>query len=160
MPRDTKVVDVFLSSPGDLNDERSFILELGREWNSLHGRKRLVHLNILTWEDVVVPAISDRSQSVINEQIGDDYDVYLGMMWSKLGSSTGIADSGTVEEFDRALDRYRGGETIRLAMLFKTADVPMAILNGEQYDKVEKFQKRYADEAACIENLLALKICA
>jgi hypothetical protein len=83
---------------------------------------------------------------VINEQVGDDYDVYLGMMWSKLGSPTGEAESGTVEEFDRALDRYRRGEGIRLAMVFKTAPIPTSILSGEQFEKVKAFKQRFADE--------------
>jgi uncharacterized protein DUF4062 len=146
MPRQSAVFDVFLSSPGDLETERDFIVAASQEWNLLRSRDTGCYINIITWEDTIAPSLSDRPQQVINDQVGDDYDIYLGMMWSRLGSPTGEADSGTVEEFDRALDRYRAGEGIRLAMLFKTAPIPTHILNGEQFDKVTAFKLRFAGE--------------
>jgi hypothetical protein len=146
VPRQSAVFDIFLSSPSDLEPERDFIVAASQEWNLLRSRDTGCHINIITWEDTIAPSLSGRPQEVINEQVGDDYDVYLGMMWSKLGSPTGEAESGTVEEFDRALDRYRSGEGVRLAMLFKTAPIPTTILNGEQFDKVTTFKRRFADE--------------
>jgi hypothetical protein len=146
MPRHSVVVDVFLSSPNDVDAERDFIVAVAQEWNLLRSRDTGCHVNVITWEDIIAPALSDRPQSVINEQIGNNYDVYLGLMWSKLGSPTGAAESGTVEEFDRALDRFRGGESIRLAMLFKTSPIPTHILNGAQFDKVSAFKQRFAHE--------------
>lgn len=145
MARDAKIVDVFLSSPNDVNEERLLVVSAAREWNSLHSRKRSVHLNILTWEDAVAPAVENRSQEAINKQIGNDYDVYLGVMWSRFGSATGASDSGTVEEYELALSRYRGGENLRLAMLFKTSDIPTSVLDGSQYSKVQGFKKIYSD---------------
>ena len=114
MPRQSTVLDVFLSSPNDLDPERDFIVSVAQEWNLLRSRSTGCYINLITWQDTIAPALSSRPQQVINDQVGDDYDVYLGMMWSKLGSPTGEAESGTVEEFDRALDRYRRGEGIRL----------------------------------------------
>jgi hypothetical protein len=146
MPRQSTVLDIFLSSPSDLDAERDFVLAASQEWNLLHSRDTGCYINVITWEDTIVPALSGRPQQVVNEQVGDDYDVYLGMMWSKLGSPTGKAESGTVEEFDRALDRYRRGEGIRLAMLFKTAPIPTSILNGAQFDGVITFKRRFAEE--------------
>lgn len=146
MPRTSKIIDIFLSSPSDVDEERLFIVNAAREWNSIRGKSTGVFLNVLTWEDAVAPNVSDRSQTVINEQIGDDYDVYLGLMWGKLGSPTGMADSGTVEEFERALERYRGGEAVRLAMLFKTSDIPQSQLDGAQFDKVKEFRRRFSKE--------------
>lgn len=146
MARQATVIDVFLSSPSDLGDEREFVAEAAQEWNLLRSKATGCYINIITSDSIIAPALSDRPQSVINQQVGSDYDVYLGMMWSRLGSPTGQADSGTVEEFDRALDRYRGGEAVRLCMLFKTAPIPMAILQGEQFSKVEAFKRRFSSE--------------
>ena len=146
MPRQVRMLDIFLSSPSDVDDERQFILEAARDWNALRSHQTGTFLNILTWEDAVAPRLSDRAQTVINDEIGDTYDVYLGLMWGRFGTPTGVADSGTVEEFERALDRYRSGDTVRLAMLFKTNDIPLAHLDGAQFDKVKEFKKRFAAE--------------
>lgn len=154
MPRNLKMIDIFVSSPSDVNHERQLIVDVARDWNSLHSRRRSCHLNVLTWEDAVAPALGSRAQDAINQQIGDQYDVYLGVMWSKFGVSTGLADSGTVEEFERALDRYKGGDRLRLAMMFKTADVPTAQLDGLQYAKVQDFKKRFSDEGGLYREFL------
>ncbi|RZL78698.1 MAG: hypothetical protein EOP66_07730, partial [Sphingomonas sp.] len=148
------MIDIFVSSPSDVNHERQLIVDVARDWNSLHSRRRSCHLNVLTWEDAVAPALGSRAQDAINQQIGDQYDVYLGVMWSKFGVSTGLADSGTVEEFERALDRYKGGDRLRLAMMFKTADVPTAQLDGLQYAKVQDFKKRFSDEGGLYREFL------
>lgn len=146
MARQVRIIDVFLSSPSDLDFERNLVKRAAHDWNVLRGAATGCHINILTWEDAVAPALSDRPQAVINEAIGDEYDVFLGMMWGRFGSPTGVAESGTVEEFDRALDRYRRGDALRLAMIFKTAPIPQSNLSGEQFDRVQAFKKRFADE--------------
>jgi hypothetical protein len=142
--RQAQIVDILLSSPSDVEEERRFVIDAAREWNSLRSRDAGVFLNILTWEDVVAPGLSDRPQAVINDAVGDEYDWYLGLMWGRFGSPTGAAESGTVEEYERALARYRDGDAIRISMLFKTNDIPLAQLNGAQFDKVREFKKRFA----------------
>jgi hypothetical protein len=144
--RTLRVLDIFVSSPSDVNPERQLIIDAAKEWNSLNSKARGTHLNILTWEDAVAPALGERPQAIINEQIGDQYDAFIGLMWSRFGSYTGLSDSGTVEEFERALNRYRDGEKLRLAMIFKISDIPTSILDGEQYAKVQSFKVRYSRE--------------
>lgn len=146
MPRDVKMYDIFLSSPTDVAAERKFIVNLASEWNSIHSKSRAAFINILTWEDIVTPALRDRPQTSINEQMGDSYDAYLGIMWSRFGSSTGVSESGTVEEFERALNRISSGDSVHVAMFFKSADIPTAILDGQQFDNVRKFKERYSRE--------------
>lgn len=53
------------------------------------------------WETHTLPTSSVRPQSAINEQFVDRCDILVGMFWTKIGSSTGGATSGTVEEIDR-----------------------------------------------------------
>jgi hypothetical protein len=48
-----------------------------------------------------LPVSGVRPQAAINTQIVDRCDILIGMFWTKLGSSTGVAASGTVEEIDR-----------------------------------------------------------
>ena len=145
MPRAVTILDILLSSPSDVSPERIAVMQTAREWNSLRSKQSGYFLNILTWESVA-PSLADYPQEVINSQIGDDFDVFLGVMWGRFGTPTASAPSGTIEEFDRALDRYRGGGAVRLAMLFKTQDIPLSNLDGQQYDLVKSFKLRYSQE--------------
>jgi len=42
-----------------------------------------------------------RPQEAINRRIVDDCDMLVGIFWTKLGTPTGEADSGTLEEIER-----------------------------------------------------------
>jgi hypothetical protein len=53
------------------------------------------------WETHALPTSGVRPQSAINDQLVDRCDILIGMLWTKLGISTGVAASGTVEEIDR-----------------------------------------------------------
>lgn len=53
------------------------------------------------WETHVSPEANVRPQDAVNRQLVDNCDVLVGMFWTKIGTSTGAAISGTVEEIDR-----------------------------------------------------------
>ena len=40
---------------------------------------------------------------IINKQISDNYEIYLGIFWTKYGSPTDEYDSGVIEEFENAI---------------------------------------------------------
>jgi hypothetical protein len=60
----------------------------------------------------VMPETGVRPQDAINRQLVADCELLLGMFWTKLGTSTDVADSGTVEEIDQFV------RTNRPAMLY------------------------------------------
>ncbi|AHG46450.1 hypothetical protein RLEG12_25850 [Rhizobium leguminosarum bv. trifolii CB782] len=47
------------------------------------------------------PVANRRPQAAINQQIVDQADILIGLFWTRIGSNTGVAISGTVEEIDR-----------------------------------------------------------
>jgi hypothetical protein len=101
---------------------------------------------------LVSPDIGDGAQEVINSQIGNEYDIFLGVMWSRYGSKTLSAESGTHEEFDRAFDRRQAGERVKLSFLFCTADIPQDQLDGMQYDNVQRFKKSLQEQGCLTRN--------
>ncbi|UQD71273.1 hypothetical protein JEY40_36380 [Bradyrhizobium japonicum] len=40
-------------------------------------------------------------QEVINRQVVDHCDLLVGIFWTRIGSPTGVAESGTIEEIER-----------------------------------------------------------
>ena len=142
------IITIFISSPGDVKSERQFIIDEMQSWNQRNSEKSGCFLSPRTWEDVVAPDQDEYSQNVINEQIGDRYDVFLGLMWSRFGTPTQAADSGTEEEYDRAIERKNSGTHLNLSFFFKTSDVPMSLIDAEQITKVNEF-KRKISAAGC-----------
>ncbi len=142
------VIEIFLSSPADVNPEREFVVQYANEWNRLRSRSTGCFLSVLTWENLVAPALSGRAQDAVIDQVGNDYDVYLGMMWTKFGTPTGIADSGTEEEFNAALERSQSGQVLRIATMFKKGEIDPTTIDAVQLVKVQEFKKRVADLGA------------
>lgn len=140
------VLSIFVSSPGDVSEDRSKVLAAISAWNQRNGASRNVFFNALTWEGVVSPDRRGSGQEVIDEQIGTAYDIYLGLMWGRFGTPTKNAKSGTEDEFDQAVARHKAGERLAVAFLFNRQAIPQDILDGEQFQKVQEFKKKVAAE--------------
>jgi len=124
MPRQLTQIRVFVASPSDLAQERQALEDVVRELNLAWSDQLQVVLELVMWETHVSPGISTDAQAVVNEQIRDDFDIFLGLLWSRFGTPTPRAASGTQEEFERALTRHRTDvESVRIMMYFKTAPV-------------------------------------
>lgn len=59
------------------------------------------------WEHNTRPSFSgEYSQATISDQLGNDYDLFVGIMNNKFGTKTNVAGSGTEEEFNNAYQRF------------------------------------------------------
>lgn len=92
---------VLIASPSDLKEERDAAEAAIGEWNAIHAEAEGVVLLPVRWETSVFPVANQRPQAVINQQIVDGGDILVGLFWTRLGTNTGVAVSGTVEEIDR-----------------------------------------------------------
>ncbi|WP_462074860.1 hypothetical protein [Nitrospira sp. CMX1] len=54
---------------------------------------------------------------MINDQIGE-YDIFIGIMWRRFGTPTGVAGSGTEGEFRIAYKRWQENPQIALMFYF------------------------------------------
>ena len=75
-------------------DERNLFQEIVAEWNQTWARNLGLRLELLRWEQDAYPGIGTDSQDVINHQIPEDYDLFIGLMWSRFGTPTARAGSG------------------------------------------------------------------
>jgi hypothetical protein len=147
MARQEQVLSVFVAFPGDVLDERNKLEEIIREINVTWSRDLGVRLDLIRWETHAYPGIGQDAQDVINQQIPDNYDIFIGLMWCRFGTPTGRAGSGTVEEFNRAKSRYdQDASSVKFMMYFKDESVPPSRLDPVQLKKVRKFQKSLGAE--------------
>jgi hypothetical protein len=135
MPFHATALRVFIASPSDMPEERDIAASVITEWNDLNASTDGVVLLPVRWETHSMPEAGIGPQNAINRQLVDSCDILIGMFWTKLGTSTGAAESGTVEEIDRFV------ETDRPAMLyFSRRPIDPAKIDQAQHARLHEFQ--------------------
>jgi hypothetical protein len=147
MPRTETIIRIFVASPGDVADERQKLEEIVREINlgvaPFHG----VRLELVKWETHTIPSIGLDAQDVINNQIDDDYDIFLGIIWTRLGTDTGRYNSGTAEEYYRAKSKWdTGDESVEIMMYFKDEPIAPSKIDITQFQKAIDFRQSISDQ--------------
>lgn len=140
MPENVTIIKVFVASPGDVTYERGRLAAVIEEINRTVGQREGYRLELRRWETDSYPAMG-RPQGIINRQIGP-YDIFIGIMWRRFGTPTGVAESGTEEEFKLAFDRWSDEQLPHIMFYFNEA--PFAPNNQteiEQAGKVLQFRQ-------------------
>jgi len=149
MPRQEKVITIFVASPNDVVDERTKLEEVINELNITWSRNLGLRFDLVRWETHAFPGIGDDPQDVINEQIPDDYDIFIGIMWCRFGTPTGRAGSGTAEEFQRAKTRYDADPSnLKIMMYFKDEAISPSRIDPDQINNVNEFRKSLGEDGA------------
>ncbi|MEQ8749171.1 MAG: hypothetical protein RIC52_05280, partial [Amphiplicatus sp.] len=158
MSFNARVFRVLIASPSDVADEREIAVAAIQAWNNLNSSERQIVLLPLRWETHSAPEYGRRPQEVINRQVVDSCDLLVGIFWTRIGSPTGIADSGTLEEIERVAsqgkpvmlyfsraaqdpDRIDLGQLQKLRE-FKTKTFPKALI--ETYTTQIEFRDKLA----------------
>ena len=136
MPRKVTVYDVIIASPGDVATERQIAREVIQEWNAIHGSANDVMLNAVSWETHSTPEMGSRPQEIINCQILLNSDILIGIFWTRLGTPTGVAASGTVEEIQKHLEAGKPA-----LLYFSAAPVQPSSVDSEQFAALRQFRK-------------------
>jgi hypothetical protein len=108
-----QTIRIFASSPGDVSKERDALGGAVQELNTTLRAlvpERGIQLELVRWETHTHPDMGEGPQAVVDEQLGHDFDLFVGMMWKRFGTPTREAGSGTEQEFRAA---YAGWEERR-----------------------------------------------
>lgn len=131
---------LFLASPGDVQLEREVLTNAVDEINLTTGPLLDCRLEVVKWETHTSPE-AGRPQQVINDQLGT-YDIFVGVMWRRFGTPSGIAESGTEEEYRLAYKRWENDRDLPLMFYFCEAPFfPASIEELDQIRKVLVFRK-------------------
>lgn len=129
------VLKVMIASPGDVEEERTLVRDVVHEWNSIHSEDKKVVLCPLGWEFDSTPAMGGRAQEIINKQILRDTDLLIAVFWTRIGSPTEKAPSGTVEEIEEHVSCGKP------AMLyFSSVPVRPDSVDQAQYNQLQEFK--------------------
>jgi energy-coupling factor transporter ATP-binding protein EcfA2 len=146
MPISVRKFRIFVASPGDVARERQVAREVILSLSSRLGAYGGFVLEPVGWE-THANVDAGRPQSLINPLVRE-CDVFVGILWSRFGTQTGVAESGTAEEFDEAVRvREQTGDRPTMMVFFSDAAVSMERLRDaegrRQFDKAQEFRDRY-----------------
>jgi hypothetical protein len=139
MAYDARVLQILIASPGDVNEEREIISQVIHEWNYVYSRERSVVLLPLRWETHASPEMGSTPQAVINRQVVDYCDMAIGVFWTRLGTPTDEAESGTAEEIARVGD---AGKPVMIYFSRAKASLEPPDLDLEELGRLREFKRR------------------
>ena len=109
--------NVFIASPGDVPEERTATREICESLNNdSFVKDKKIRLNPVGWEDVIPEA--GRPQAIIN-QLQQECDIFICMLYRRYGTPTGGYDSGTEEEFLNAYEKWKNLSHPKIMFYFK-----------------------------------------
>jgi len=115
---------------------------LNKLWSGNLG----ITLELIKYETDVHPSFSTDPQATINEQIGTEYDVFIGIFWGRLGTPTPRARSGTIEEFEKAYDRWQRTGYPEIMLYFKDAPITPSRIDVRQLAQLQEFKESLSDK--------------
>ncbi len=138
MPWQVKVYRILIASPNDVKEERESIPGLIQQWNKINSKKYGVLLQDVMWEIDAYPEIKTEGdpQKIIDRQIVKDCDMLIGIFWTRLGTPTARAESGTVEEINWFLKLRKP-----VMLYFSTQNISPEKIDTEQLKRLRKYKK-------------------
>ena len=129
--------NVVIATPSDVAAARQAIREAIHEWNAIYSEERHLVLLPVAWDIHSFPAMGERPQAVINRQELQGCDLLVAVFWTRLGSPTGVAPSGTVEEIN---EHRAAGKPMMI--YFSEEPVRLASVADEQYHALLAFKEQ------------------
>ena len=136
MPYPATAFSVLIASPSDVPGERQAVADCLHAWNALNAQESSKVLLPVMWESHSAPSMSDRPQEIINEQMVRSCDMLIGVFWKRLGSPTGKAASGTIEEINWFLRQKKP-----VMLYFSRAPIDPENIDFEQLKELNSFEE-------------------
>jgi hypothetical protein len=135
------VLPVMIASPGDVTEERDVIRAVLHDWNDVNAQASSVMLAAVGWDTHSSPELGARPQDLINERILKDCDLLIGVFWTRLGTPTGKAASGTVEEIE---EHVAAGKPAMI--YFSSKPVAPDSVDADQYAQVKAVRTKWRSQ--------------
>lgn len=137
MPMNVNLYRILIASPSDVTEERKSLRDIIYNWNTRHSLKRKIVLEPVLWETHSFPEMGNRPQEILNNQLVKNCDILIGIFWTRLGTDTGEAESGTVEE----INEFRKANKPVL-LYFSQCPIQPNIIDRDQFNKLLAFRKK------------------
>ncbi len=129
------ILEVLIASPSDTTQQRDAIERAIHDWNGLHAIEFGVVLLPRRWERDTYPTMGASPQQIVNRQIVDRSAILVGVFWTRLGTRTDDADSGTAEEIERFIAAGRPAH-----LYFSNQPAAPGTIDTDQLDRLNAYK--------------------
>lgn len=138
-----KIYKCFIASPGDTQNEREICDRVFVDINETQGQQCGFRIESKKWEKDARPGFGENAQDLINKQLLNDFHLFIGIMFTRFGTPTKNAGSGTEEEFNIAFEKK---DVIEIMFYFNDEKVSPASIDLKQFEKVKNFKQMLSDK--------------
>jgi formylglycine-generating enzyme required for sulfatase activity len=144
--RNRQAIKLFVASPADVLTERATIEKVIAQINQTMGPSLGFVIEIIRWENIT-PGMGRPEQVIIDQAEISDCDIFVGILWNRFGTPTGLANSGTEEEFLIAYESWRQHRSPNIMFYFCQQGANLQTEDElNQKLKVIQFRKAIADQ--------------
>ncbi len=141
MARDLKQLTVFISGTDETDAEKAALRRVVDDLNRQLERTHSITLRVIGWPDDIRPGVNTDPQAEISRQSGSHFDIYVGLLGTRFGTPTPRAGSGTEDEFNSALARFKANsQSVRVLFYFKRAVEDPFGMDIDQLQRVRWFR--------------------
>jgi hypothetical protein len=158
--RTVQRITVFISSPGDVSEERQIAVRVIERLNKLDSIASHYFFKPLAYEEVVPSVVGQGPQDVVDNYMMEAArsDVFVCILWQRMG--TPVIDEQTGERFQSGteyefLSAYRSNEESGkpFILLYRGMKPSDAVIDYEQLERVQAFFRRFEGEHAELKGL-------
>ncbi len=140
---------IVMASPGDVKAERDLVTYVAEELNAGIARDKGLRLDVWRWETDVSPGFHPEGpQGLVDPVLKiEESDVFIGIFWTRFGTPTKDANSGTEHEFRKAFAAWQKQGHPRIMFYFNTKpSAPKEKAEMQQWLKVIEFRQGFPFE--------------
>lgn len=147
MPKSVTLIQVFISCPSDVDKEKDLAVEVCDSLSKNLTRRGIV-VRPIHWKEDIVPQVTGHGpQKVIDDQLDEyDYDIYIGILWTRFGDPKADGLTPTEGEFEDAYKKYVKDKRPLIAVFIKRKKYqPQNNYEKDQIASVNRFCDRIKD---------------
>lgn len=142
MSYQTTTYKILIASPSDVISARDAITEVIHRWNRGNSDYYKISLLPVKCETDAAPEAGDRPQEIINRQLVENCDILIGIFWTRIGTKTIKAESGTVEEIQHFIKMNKPA-----MIYFSSERIDPNKIDLKQKKRLDKFEKKIKKNA-------------
>ena len=139
-----ELIKLTLCGPADVAKEIALATEAINDWNCQHGEQRGFWVKHQHWSTDSYPDAQETGQGAINKQLIDSTDILVAIFWSRIGTPTATAESGTAEEIQRAITAGK-----KVMVYFSDLEPLPAGASIEQVKRLSGFREQLRAHRSC-----------
>lgn len=125
--KDLKQYRLLISCPSDCEQFKDTVIHMLAITNHFCETFLGARIQHIYYKENVATGTANEAQEVISRSLRGDFDSYVGLFWSRLGTPTAGHKSGAVEELELAYEMNEVSGQVGIHVYFCEAEIPMEL---------------------------------